>query len=71
MLGLAAVPSFIQGVWMFFMPESQRWLAKKEMIDRCKQVLSLVYPPEEMFAQHAMLRQEVKDMRVEIAMSEC
>ena len=28
MLGIAAIPAFVQLVWMFFMPESQRWLAK-------------------------------------------
>lgn len=43
MLGLAAVPSTIQGIWMLFMPESQRWLAKNFQEKECREALSKIY----------------------------
>ena len=44
MLGLAAVPAIIQGILMLFMPESQRWLAKKDRNIEATQTLKLIYP---------------------------
>ena len=35
MLGLAAAPAIVQLILMFFLPESQRWLAKKYRDDEC------------------------------------
>ena len=43
MLGIAAGPAIIQFFLMFFLPESQRWLAKKELDEDCKETLSRVY----------------------------
>lgn len=39
MLGLAGVPSALQLVGMLFMPESQRWLAKRHRDEQCQRVL--------------------------------
>lgn len=36
MLGLAGIPSAIQLIGMFFMPESQRWLAQKNRKEECR-----------------------------------
>ena len=46
MLGLAAVPSLLQGMGMLYMPESQRWLAQKKKDEQCVEVLKRVYKPE-------------------------
>ena len=43
MLGLAAAPAIIQLFLMFFLPESQRWLAKKYRDDECLETLRRVY----------------------------
>jgi len=40
MLGLAGIPSAVQLLAMFFMPESQRWLAKQGSNQQCLSVLS-------------------------------
>lgn len=39
MLGLAGVPSALQLIGMFFMPESQRWLAKQGKSVKCHSVI--------------------------------
>ena len=47
MLGLAAVPAVLQFLMMIYMPESQRWLAKKKKDDKVLEVLNRIYKPEE------------------------
>ena len=47
MLGIAAAPAIIQFILMFFLPESQRWLAKKGYDDECLETLKRVYEDEE------------------------
>lgn len=72
MLGLAGVPALIQLVWFLFMPESQRWLAKKNRDDEALNALRLVYKTEEKAASElSKLQQEVKRLRKYIDMSEC
>ena len=39
MLGLAAVPSTLQFIFMLWMPESPRWLGKMEKNERMKAVI--------------------------------
>jgi len=39
MFALGAVPAFIQGIGMLFLPESPRWLAKHGLIDKAKSIL--------------------------------
>ena len=46
MIGLAFIPSFIQLVGMFCMPESPRWLGKAERIEESYTVMKLIYKPE-------------------------
>lgn len=43
MLGFAGVPSLIQFVWFFFMPESPRWLSMKGHQEQALSVLEKVY----------------------------
>ena len=47
MLGLAGVPSAIQFVGMLFMPESQRWLAKKQEKEKCMAAIKTIYNEEQ------------------------
>lgn len=47
MLGLAGVPAALQFICMLFMPESQRWLAKKQKNDKCLSVIKTIYKPAE------------------------
>lgn len=61
MLGLAGIPSFLQLVGMFFLPETPRYLAKTEKNDRCEEVLTEVYKPPYVQPQFKKLKREVKD----------
>jgi len=45
MLGLAGVPSLVQMIGMFFMPESPRWLGKVGRIEDQRKVMTLIYKP--------------------------
>ena len=45
MIGIAAVPAFMQGAFMLYMPETQRWLAKKGKTVKTQKVLAQVYNP--------------------------
>ncbi|XP_064633459.1 proton myo-inositol cotransporter-like isoform X2 [Lineus longissimus] len=42
MLGLAAVPAFVQFIGFWFMPESPRWLVSKEKHDDARKVLRTI-----------------------------
>lgn len=70
MLGLAAIPSFLQLLGMVTMPESQRWLAKKKRHTQCLTVLKQVYKQEFTEIKHQNLKDEVQDMKHEIQLSE-
>jgi len=71
MLGLAAIPSSIQFVSMFFMPESQRWLAKKERQTECIRTLAQVYKPVEVRRQLQLLENEITAQRQLDQQSDC
>ena len=47
MLGLGVVPPIIQLICLFFVPETQRWLAKNDRYEVVEQVLVRVYKGEE------------------------
>ncbi|HEC98721.1 MAG TPA: sugar porter family MFS transporter [Nitrospirae bacterium] len=42
MFGLAAIPSSILGIGMFFMPSSPRWLVSRAMMDKARTVLEQI-----------------------------
>lgn len=41
--GVQAFPAFILGIGLMFLPESPRWLAKKDRWEECREVLILVH----------------------------
>lgn len=43
MLGLGALPALAQLICLYFVPETQRWLAKKDRFHECEEVLNMVY----------------------------
>ena len=71
MLGLAAIPSLIQGFAMICMPESQRWLGKKEKTSECIQVLNRVYPRTSAEKELRAIGREVEKLRPYLSQTEC
>lgn len=64
MLGVAGVPAVLQGIVMFFLPESPRWLFRQERHDEAIKVLEKIYPkPED-------LQQEVEELHAAVAAEE-
>ncbi|TKY59818.1 inositol transporter 2 [Spatholobus suberectus] len=47
MLGVAALPAIIQFGLMFWLPESPRWLFRKGREEEGKEILTKIYPPNE------------------------
>lgn len=71
MLGIAAGPAILQLIFMLFLPESQRWLAKKGLEEECLETLNRVYEEPEAQKELQGLQREVKKMRRYIDMTEC
>ena len=71
MLGLAAVPAVLQFLMMIYMPESQRWLARKQKDDKVLDVLKRIYQPEEAKFQLQLLQKEIDDQKEFNNMTEC
>ena len=65
MLGLAGVPSFIQGVGMICLPESPRWLGKVGQADRSRGVLHRIYLDEYVEDQDRHLQKEIDGLKIE------
>ena len=61
MIGVAAVPAFLQGVFMLYMPETQRWLAKKGKAKKMQEVLERVYNYESIQVQREVLEDEIRN----------
>ena len=59
MVGLAGLPSLVQLIGMFFMPESPRWLAKVGRSTESRKVLELVYKDEHVESADRALTEEV------------
>jgi SP family myo-inositol transporter-like MFS transporter 13 len=47
MIFIAAIPAGVQLIWMFFMPESPRFLARKLQNEQCLCSLRRVYPEDQ------------------------
>ncbi|CAK7323272.1 unnamed protein product [Dovyalis caffra] len=47
MLGVAGLPALIQFVLMLSLPESPRWLYRRDRVDEAKEILEKIYPAHE------------------------
>ncbi|CAN7013215.1 unnamed protein product [Brassica rapa subsp. trilocularis] len=60
MLGVAGVPAIIQFVLMLSLPESPRWLYRKDRVAESRAILERIYPAEEVEAEMEALRVSVE-----------
>ncbi|OEL30462.1 Inositol transporter 4 [Dichanthelium oligosanthes] len=60
MLGVAGVPALVQFVLMLALPESPRWLYRKDRKREAEEIMRKVYPPEEVEAEIEALRVSVE-----------
>ena len=63
MAGLAALPSIIQGIWMIYLPESPRWLAKEGRDAECAEALNKLYHGDAAREEMALLKAEVRRLK--------
>ncbi|KAJ8513423.1 hypothetical protein OPV22_003857 [Ensete ventricosum] len=60
MLGVAAVPALVQFLLMLSLPESPRWLYRKERKEEAVDILRKIYPADEVEAEIEALRLSVE-----------
>ncbi|KAF3592957.1 hypothetical protein DY000_02026664 [Brassica cretica] len=60
MLGVAGVPAIVQFVLMLSLPESPRWLYRKDRVAESRAILQRIYPAEEVEAEMEALRESVE-----------
>ncbi|CAN8231813.1 unnamed protein product [Cochlearia groenlandica] len=60
MLGIAGVPAIVQFVLMLSLPESPRWLYRKDRIAESRAILERIYPEDEVEAEMEALKESVE-----------
>ncbi|KAE8670531.1 Inositol transporter 4 [Hibiscus syriacus] len=60
MLGIAGVPAAVQFVLMLSLPESPRWLCRKNKVDEAKCILERIYPADEVEGELYALKVSVE-----------
>lgn len=61
MLGVAGLPALLQFVLMLALPESPRWLYRKDRKREAEEIMRKVYPPEEVEGEIEALRTSVEN----------
>lgn len=65
MLGVAAVPALVQLILMLLLPESPRWLYRKNKTEEAKAILANIYPPEEVEEEMRALQVSIENEMAE------
>ncbi|KAJ8620765.1 hypothetical protein MRB53_029294 [Persea americana] len=60
MLGVAGIPPLVQFVLMLMLPESPRWLYRKDRREEASEILRKIYPPHEVEREIEALRLSVE-----------
>uniref|UniRef100_A0A1D1YSB1 Putative inositol transporter 2 n=1 Tax=Anthurium amnicola TaxID=1678845 RepID=A0A1D1YSB1_9ARAE len=60
MLGIAGLPALVQFVLMLMLPESPRWLYRKNRKEEAEDILRKIYPPHEVDNEIEALRQSIE-----------
>lgn len=60
MIGLAAVPALLQLILMFSLPESPRWLYRKNKVIEAETILARIYPEEQVEEDKRSLKSSVE-----------
>ncbi|MQM19894.1 hypothetical protein Taro_052907 [Colocasia esculenta] len=60
MLGVAGIPAFVQFILMLMLPESPRWLYRKNRKEEAEDILRKIYPPHEVDKEIEALRLSVE-----------
>ncbi|RAL45455.1 unnamed protein product [Cuscuta campestris] len=65
MLGVAAVPAFVQFILMIFLPESPRWLYRQGKVEEARAILEKIYPVNEVEHELTALHESVEHEKAE------
>uniref|UniRef100_A0A803M1K5 Major facilitator superfamily (MFS) profile domain-containing protein n=1 Tax=Chenopodium quinoa TaxID=63459 RepID=A0A803M1K5_CHEQI len=65
MLGVAAIPAFVQLILMLSLPESPRWLYRKEKVSEAEAIMAKIYPAEELEEEMKALKTSVDSEKAE------
>ncbi|WCJ28145.1 inositol transporter 4 [Euphorbia peplus] len=60
MLGVAAIPPLVQFLLMLSLPESPRWLYRENKVEEAKEILSRIYPADEVEKEIQSLAESVE-----------
>ncbi|XP_052202628.1 inositol transporter 4 [Diospyros lotus] len=65
MLGVAGIPALLQFVLMLSLPESPRWLYRRNKVNEARAILERIYPPEEVEEEMKTLQKSIEDEKAD------